>query len=201
MRAGSWLLLCGLHGVASMLGWWAQEPWVQWLIWRSEDWQLQPWTLWTSAWVHVQTPHLIANQLALGLLVAFSWAVRPDGWSTLAWFLAWPLSQAVLPLWPQIGYAVGLAGVVHAALAVLAVHLCLGRLPIYRPRRWGALLALALVAKLLLERGWHLPVVWDAGTDMSVVRATMLAGALWGTALGLASAWAAWYVRRRLPPR
>ncbi len=196
MRAGSWLLLCAVHGVASMLGWWLQEPWIASLVWRSDAWLAQPWSLWTSAWVHVNTPHLIANQLALGLLVAFAWAVRPDGWSTLAWFLAWPLSQAVLPWWPQIGYATGLAGVLHAALAVLAVHLCLGRLAVYRPRRWGALLALGLVAKLLLERGWQLPVVWDAAADMSVVRAAMLAGALWGTVLGLLTAGAARFLRR-----
>lgn len=191
MRARGWLLLCALHGVASMLAWWAQPDSLQGLIWRADDGLRQPWTWWTSAWIHSNTPHLIANQLALALLVVLAWRVRPDGWSTLAWALAWPLVPVVLPLWPQIGHAVGLAAAVHAALAVLAVHLALGRLPQQPGRRWGVLLGLALLAKLLLERGWAYPVVWDSANDMSVVQAAMLVGTLWGATLALVTAWLA----------
>lgn len=197
MRARSWLILCALHGVASMLAWWSQGVSLPWLAWNADDWLLRPWTLWTSAWVHSNTPHLIANQMALGLLVALAWLVRPDGWSTLAWALAWPLTQALLPMWPQIGHAVGLSGLLHAAAGVLAVHLMLGRLPLFAGRRWGVLLGLVLLAKLLLERAWDYPVVWDAATERSVVQAAALTGTFWGVALGLLSAWAAWDFRRR----
>lgn len=200
MRARGWLLLCALHGVASMLAWWAQPDSLHWLIWSADEGLRQPWTWWTSAWVHNNTPHLIANQLALGLLVVLAWLVRPDGWSTLAWALAWPLVPLVLPLWPQIGYAVGLAGAMHAAVAVLAVHLALGRLPKQPGRRWGVLLGLALLSKLALERGWNSPVVWDGASEMSVVQAAMLAGAVWGAVLALATAWAARWWRRQAQP-
>jgi hypothetical protein len=185
----SWLLLCALHGVASMLLWWAREGMVTSLTWHVDDWLNQPWTLWTSAWVHMNTPHLISNQLALGLLTAFAWIVRPPMACTLAWLLAWPLTQASLLWWPQIGYAVGLAGLLHAGAMVLAVHLMLRRIEVPKARRWGSLLALALLGKLLLEHGWSSPVVWDSANEMSVVQAAHLSGAFWGLLLGLAAAW------------
>ena len=59
----------------------------------------------------------------------------------------------------------------------------------YIRRRWGSLLALALLGKLLLEHGWSSPVVWDSANEMSVVQAAHLSGAFWGLLLGLAAAW------------
>lgn len=191
MRASArdWLLLCGLHGVASMLLWWAGEGLVEALTFRSDGWTEQPWTLWTSAWVHMNTPHLIGNQLALGALTATAWIVQPPRTCALAWLLAWPLTTLTLLLWPQIGYAVGLSGILHAGALVLAVHLLLKRIRVPKARRWGGLLLLAVLAKLVVEQGWSQPVVWDPGNDMSVVLAAHLAGGLWGLVLGLATAW------------
>lgn len=182
----TWLALCAVHGVASMLLWWAGEPTVGACTWRAEGWLQQPWTLWTSPWVHMNTPHLIGNQVALGALAAFAWAIRPTLACALAWLLAWPLMQLSLLLWPQIGYAVGLSGLLHAGAMVLAVQLILKRIAVPKAPRWGGLLALGLLVKLALESGWSHPVVWDAGNDMSVVQAAHLAGAFWGVVLGLA---------------
>lgn len=184
----SWLLLCGLHGVTSMLLWWDRSGVAQALTWRTDQWLAQPWTLWTSAWVHMNTPHLIGNQLALGALTAFAWMVRPPLGATLAWLLAWPLMQLSLAPWPQIGYAVGLSGVLHAGVAVLAAQLIARRIPMPQPRRWGTLLALGLLAKLALEQAWSQPVVWDTAHDMSVVQAAHLTGAAWGALLGTLTA-------------
>lgn len=188
-RSRSWLLLCALHGVASMLLWWAKAGTLDGLTWYADDGLRRPWTLWTSAWVHLNTPHLIANQLALGALTAFAWIVRPPWFSTLAWLLAWPLMQVSLLLWPQIGYAVGLSGVLHAGFVVLAVHLLRRRIRVPKARRWGALLGLGLLVKLGLEQGWDFPVVWDSANEMSVVQAAHLAGAFWGLWLGLVTSW------------
>jgi rhomboid family GlyGly-CTERM serine protease len=185
----AWLLLCAIHGVASMLLWWAGADLVQWFTWRADTWQQQPWTLWTSAWVHMNTPHLIGNQLALGALTAFAWAARPSLATAMAWWLAWPLTQISLLLWPQVGYAVGLSGVLHAGAMVLAIHLIFKRIQVPKARRWGGLLLLGVVTKLLLERGWATPVVWDSANEMSVVMACHLSGAAWGAVLGLATAW------------
>ncbi len=185
----SWLVLCAVHGVASMLLWWARPGAVDSLTWHAHDWLQQPWTLWTSAWVHMNTPHLIGNQLALGVLAAFAWVIRPSLACTWAWLVAWPLMQGSLLLWPQIGYAVGLSGLLHAGAMVLAMQLIQKRIPVPMARRWGGLLALGLLVKLALEQGWSNPVVWDPGNEMSVVQAAHLAGTLWGLVLGLMLGW------------
>lgn len=185
-RSITWLVLCALHGVLSMLVWWAREGTVHALTWQADGWLSQPWTLWTSSWVHLNTPHLIGNQVALGALAALGWVVRPTLACGVAWLLAWPLLQLSLLLWPQIGYAVGLSGVLHAGAAVMSVQLLLKRIAVPKARRWGGLLALGLLVKLWLESAWAYPVVWDGGNDMSVVQAAHLAGVLWGALFGLA---------------
>ena len=188
-RSPSWLLICALHGVASMLLWWAGDKTIQAFIWRSDGWLDQPWTLWTSAWVHLNTPQLIINQIGLGVLAAFAWVVRPTLACSLAWLLAWPLAQISLLWWPQIGYAAGLSSVLHAGAMVLAMQLLRQRIPIPKARRWGTLLGLGLLAKLLLEQGWSHPVVWDSANDISIVQAAHFMGATWGLGLGLLMGW------------
>ena len=185
----AWLLVCCVHGVASMLLWWARPDAVEALTWRADHWRDHLWTLWTSAWVHLNTPHLIGNQLALGALTAFAWVIRPPMRCAIAWLLAWPLTQFTLLAWPQIGYAGGLSGLLHAGARVLAVQLLLKRIPIRKARRWGGLLALGVLVKTALEQPWSYPVVWDPANDMSVVQAAHLSGVAWGLLLGTALAW------------
>ena len=189
-RSSGWLWMCGVHGVASMLLWWAGDTVNNEMIWRAQEWTQRPWTLWTSAWVHPTTPQLIVNQIALGAMAALAWVIRPPWTCTLTWLLAWPLTQVSLLWWPQVGYAVGLSGPLHAGTMVLAVQL-LGQVgegkTMAKARRWGALVALGLGAKLLLEQGWSTPVSWDSANSISVVRAAHLSGALWGLLLGAAA--------------
>jgi hypothetical protein len=183
MRSKLWLSLCLLHAVASMLVWWAGEPWAEALTWHADHWLTRPWTLWTTAWVHLNTPHLIGNQLAVGALAAMAWLLRPHAGASLAWLLTWPLLPLGLLWWPQIGYFAGLSGLVHAAVAVVGVHLVMGEMRVRQARRWGVILLLGLTLKLALERGWHWPVVWDDSADMSVVQAAHLVGAVLGAFL------------------
>ena len=91
MDSKAWLSLCVLHAVASMLVWWAGDAWAWELTWRADTWLSRPWTLWTTAWVHINTPHLIGNQLAVGALAAAAWLMRPHAGASLAWLVAWPL--------------------------------------------------------------------------------------------------------------
>lgn len=181
-----WLALCALHGTASMLVWWMGEPLASVTIWRDQGWMNRPWTWWTSAWVHMNTPHLISNQLAVGALAAMAWVLRPDQWAALAWSLAWPLVALALPWWPQVGYYAGLSGLIHAAVAVVAVDLLTQPDSVPKARRWGGLLAAGLVVKLVFEQGWHWPVVWSEGLGISVVQAAHLVGAVAGAAVMLA---------------
>ena len=183
---GSWLWLCGLHAALSLLVWWSPAGLADALTWRSSDWTSRPWTLWTSAWVHLNLPHLVGNVLAMGGLAAAGWVLRPGARCTFAWLLAWPLTQVSLLLWPQVGYAVGLSGLMHAGVLVLAVQVALVRLPIRGARFWGWLLVVVVLSKVLIERGWSQPIVWDAGNELSVVQAAHVTGAFWGVVLGLA---------------
>jgi len=48
--------------------------------------------------VHIDTPHLIGYQMALGAMTAMAWIVHPPRLCTLAWLLAWPLTTLTL-LW------------------------------------------------------------------------------------------------------
>lgn len=182
----AWWALCGLHGAASLLMWWAGQdnPASVW-VWRADDGLQHPWTLWTSAWVHLSTPHLVGNLLAMGGVAAAGWVLRPDTRCALAWLLAWPLTQVSLLLWPQVGYATGLSGLMHAGTLLLAVQVALGRLPIRGARFWGGLLTLAVITKVVLERGWAAPLAWDADADIQVVQAAHVTGAAWGVLLGL----------------
>ncbi|MFY7906425.1 MAG: hypothetical protein ACOVO0_09825, partial [Burkholderiaceae bacterium] len=79
MRSKLWLSLCVCHAVASMLVWWMGERLANQFVWRSVDWLDRPWSLWTSAWVHMNTQHLISKQLAVGALTAMAWVLKP-GW-------------------------------------------------------------------------------------------------------------------------
>lgn len=186
--ARSWLALCGLHGVASLLLAWAGQGMNGPLAWRSVDWMQHPWTLWTSAWLHLNIPHLVGNLLALAGVAAAGWVLRPGARATLAWLLAWPLAQLSLLCWPTVTQAVGLSGLMHAGTLLLAVPLALGRLPVRGGVFWGGLLTLGALTKLALERGWSQPLAWDAGTGIWVVQAAHVAGGAWGLLLGLAVA-------------
>lgn len=176
MRAKLWLSICLLHALASMLVWWMGEPLSQVMTWRAEGWLHRPLTLWTSAWVHRNTPHFISNQLAVGALAAMAWVLRPDVRVSLAWLAAWPLVPLSLPWWPHVSYYMGLSGLIHAAVAGVAVYLLAGEVRVKLARRWGLMLALGLVIKLLLEQAWLRPVVWSEGLGMSVVQSAHLVG-------------------------
>ena len=180
-----WLWLCALHAALSLLVWWSGPEVAPALTWRANSWWTHPWTLWTSAWVHLNPPHLISNLLAMGGVAAVGWVLRPNVRCTVAWLLAWPLTQVSLLCWPQVDYAVGLSGLMHAGTLLLAVQIALVRIPIRGARFWGLLLIWGVLTKVVLERGWANPIVWDASNNLWVVQAAHVTGAFWGVLLGL----------------
>lgn len=186
MRSKLWLSLCLWHAATSMLVWWMGDRLAAQLIWRADEWADRPWSLWTSAWVHMNTQHLISNQLAVGALAAMAWVLKPGLRASLAWLLTWPIIPLVLPYWPHIGYYAGLSGLIHAAVAVVGVYLLAGHAAVPMARRWGLLLWLGLLVKLLVERAWHWPVVWSDNLGLSVVQSAHLVGAVAGAVAMLA---------------
>ncbi|HMA09180.1 MAG TPA: hypothetical protein VKP68_15000 [Ramlibacter sp.] len=197
MRA--WLAVCGLLVGGSVAVAWTtglvpgmQELTAHPLAWDANHWVRQPWTLWTSAWVHTSAGSLGGNLLALVLLAVLGAALEVGTEAAAALALAWPLATLGLLLWPEVNGYAGLGGPIHAAAAILGLQ-ALQR-PALKPLCW--LLFGAMGLKLLAERGWAQPVAFDPSWGFNVVYAAHLTG----TASGALSGWAAVLLARRRPP-
>lgn len=151
------------------------------LSWRADLWQLQPWTLWTSALSHLSGTHLRANLLALAALALLGHALQADARAALAWLMAWPIVSLTLPCWPQITAYSGLSGLLHAGVGVLWAWSAVQK----TNQPWSFVLLCGLGLKLLTEHAWSQPVRPDSGWDFAVVQAAHLSGALSGAAIGL----------------
>ena len=77
-----------------------------WLEPRQLDWQprlalTQPWRCWSAAWVHWSEGHRWANIAGAALVGALGWRAHCDRLDSMAWFVAWPLTQLGLLLQPS----------------------------------------------------------------------------------------------------
>jgi rhomboid family GlyGly-CTERM serine protease len=137
----------------------------------SIDWQpalaaTQPWRAFSAAFVHYSGLHLGAN-IAGGLLVAgLGHAARVPLRCVIAWCVAWPLTQIGLLLRPDLLHYGGLSGVLHAGVAIVAVHLLF--VGDTRRRRIGAAIVAVLLIKVLGETPWAGPLRHPSGWDIAV---------------------------------
>ena len=101
---------------------------------REFDWQPalglgEPWRLWTCAWVHWSSAHLLVNVLGAVVVAWVGWRARLPRAGAFAWFLAWPLTQMLMAALgaDRVGAAMphyaGLSGVLHAGVVVLGLSL------------------------------------------------------------------------------
>jgi membrane associated rhomboid family serine protease len=155
------------------------------LAWQSNEWGRRAWTLWTAAWVHLSWSHLAGNLLALAALGVLGHAWRMGAVATGALVLAWPLSTVSLVMWPQVSAFAGLSAWIHAAALVLAAQAATefvavdeGTVAANRPLALAMLGGLAF--KLITERAWHQPVVFEPNWGFNVVVAGHLGGAFAG---------------------
>lgn len=183
MRA--WLGICAVLGGGSLAVAWvsgvaapARELAAHPLAWDALRWVLRPWALWTSAWVHTSAGSLAANLLALAAMAVVGAALGAGRAAAIALLLAWPLGTLILLAWPQVASYGGLGGPLHAAAAVLGMHMA-GRADY---RAVSPLVFAVLGLKLAVERGWSQPVAFDPSWGFNVVNAAHLTGALAGTA-------------------
>lgn len=160
----------------------------------SIDWQpglaaSQPWRAWSAAWVHYSGLHLAANLAGCLLVGLLGGVARLPLRSTVAWLAAWPLTQFGLLLRPELLHFGGLSGVLHAGVAVAAVHLLTCRRGIRRAIGLGLLLGVA--AKVLFEAPWGPVLRHPPGWDIAVAplaHATGLVGGVLAGALAEARA-------------
>lgn len=178
-------------GLASGMPDFALHP----LAWEAAHGLGRPWTLWTAAWVHTSIGSLTGNLLALGALAVVGASLRVGKETSAALFIAWPLGTLGLLLWPDASSYSGLGGPIHAAAMVLWAHMALR--PSLKPLSLVLFIGMAL--KLLIERAWAQPVVFDPSWGFNVVYAAHLTGALAGAVCGLAGESASRLRTRRTP--
>jgi rhomboid family GlyGly-CTERM serine protease len=152
--------------------------WAPALVWS------EPWRMWSAAWVHLSTRHLLANLAGAVLVLLLGWVARLPREAAWAWALAWPLTHLGLLLAPDLLRYGGLSGVLHAGVAVAAVAL-VREAALRRDRVLGALLLAGLCAKVLGERAWAHTLVTPPGWDIAVAPLAHASGAVCGALAAL----------------
>lgn len=181
--ADPWTSFAALAAAASLGAWFVPAAW---LDWQPALAATEPWRAVTAALVHWSPLHLGANLAGAAVVAAFGRAAALPPRATLAWALAWPITQLALLAQPALAHYGGLSGVLHAGVAVAAVHL-LARPG--RARAIGAAVLAGLVAKLLWERPWAGPLAHPAGWDIAVAPLAHAAGAVAGATAGAVAVW------------
>lgn len=184
----AWLGLAALLAAAALGGTLLQPS--------ALDWQpalalREPWRAFSAIAVHYSPRHLGVNLAGTALVAALGWAARMPTPMAGAWACAWPLTQLGLALRPDLQHYGGLSGVLHAGVAVVAVHLSLSSIGMRRAL--GAGLGAGLVLKVLLEAPWGAPLRHPPGWDI----ATAPLGHASGLAAGVACALVAHASMRR----
>jgi len=181
-------------------------PLAQALVLRPDaGWAQPPWVWWSSAWLHGSSPHLMRNLAGLALLAALGTLVRPSRQAALAGWLAWPLTQLGMLAEPTLSSYVGLSGVLHAGVTVLALHAAVRplRQPAARPdvppvsstapspaglRLSAIALLVGLTVKVLMENPWGAALVASTSSAINVAPWAHLSGC----AAGALALWALW---------
>lgn len=192
-----WALVLALSSLtaAALLGTGSAAGAVAW-SWHAAS-PAEPWAWWSAALVHRSGAHLAANLGAAAAVAAWGWSARVGPDAAVAWFLAWPLSQALLITDPgSLRSYAGLSATLHAGVAIGCWHLLRHRTG---PARWvGA----AVSAALAIKTTWELPAfqAWVQGMAVTDLVAPGLPGApghvvaghahACGVAAGLLVSWA-----------
>lgn len=159
--AWAWAALAALLGAGALIAWSAPREAIDWQPALATG---QPWRALSAAFVHYSPLHLVANLAGVLLVGALGLAARMPLRGTLAWAVAWPLTQMGLAIQPELLHYGGLSGVLHAGVGVVAVHL----LRMRERRLLGAVMLLGLFAKVLSETPWTGPLRHPPGWDIAV---------------------------------
>ncbi|MBX3604399.1 MAG: rhombosortase [Piscinibacter sp.] len=173
--ARAWLALAALFAAAALLAW-PVAP--ERLDWQPALAAREPWRAFSAAAVHYSALHLAANLAGVALVGALGLVAEVPWRSTLAWLAAWPLTQLGLLLRPELAHYGGLSGVLHAGVAVAALHLVVAGPG--RRRLVGGAILLGLLLKVLSETPWGPVLQHRPGWDIAIAPFSHASGALAG---------------------
>ena len=105
-----------------------------------------------------------------------------------AWFVAWPLTQFGLLARPDLLHYGGLSGVLHAGVAVAALHLVVAARG--TRRLVGAAMLIGLAAKVLSEAPWGDTLRRPPGWDIAIAPVAHACGLVAGLVAAGAIEWA-----------
>jgi len=153
------------------------------LEWRPALAWSEPWRAWTAAVVHYSAFHLVVNLVGTALVAALGWFARVPRAATIAWLIAWPLTQFGLLARPDLLHYAGLSGVLHAGTTCvgwqLAAHARGQR------RAIGVLVLAALAVKVASESPWGAAVRTPAGWDIATAPFAHASGLVAGLAAAI----------------
>ena len=175
--AAAWLGVSTLLGGLGVLG--GTLP-PEMLDWQPTLALAQPWRSFSAVAVHYSDAHLRVNLVGAGIVAALGWTVRITPRCCVAWLAAWPLTHIGLLLDLQLTHYGGLSGVLHAGVAIAALHTM--RSAHSRQRRIGAAIGVGLLLKVALEFPWAPHA--HAGLGITVAPLAHLSGLLAGLACG-----------------
>lgn len=151
-QAYAWTGLAGLLAAMAVVIWRVQHhdaAVASLLEWHRASPPHEVWRNWTSAGLHWSMWHLGANLAGCLALVVWGRACALGTGPTVAWLLAWPLTQASLWLTADLQHYGGLSGVLHAGVAIGATQLLIRRSR--AERELGIWVMTGLACKLVLE--------------------------------------------------
>lgn len=177
----AWWGLCALLGALGVLG--RHVP-RDLLDWQPALALTQPWRSFSAVAVHYSQVHLLVNLAGVAVVAALGWAARVTAGMGVAWVVAWPLTHIGLLSDPQLAHYGGLSGVLHAGVAIAALHLILAAGS--QQRRIGTAIAFGLAIKVALEFPWS-PASFHAGLGIMVAPLAHLSGVVVGLVCGAAA--------------
>lgn len=179
-------LALGLPALLGLLpGHWPPDTWA---LHPSAGLQQNPLSLWTCAWLHANTRHLMANLGGLALLMSLGWILKLPPRTALAWLLAWPITHLALLLDPRLDTYYGLSGVLHAGLSIIATSLITQAHPDRSAKGtvlYGWALLLGMLAKCWLENPDWQALLPRPGLGMNAAPMSHWAGTLVGIGITL----------------
>ena len=179
-------LALGLPALPGLLpGHWPPDTWA---LHPSAGLHQKPLSLWTCAWLHANTRHLMANLGGLALILSMGWILKLPPRAALAWLLAWPITHLALLLDPRLDTYYGLSGVLHAGLSIIATSLITQANPDRAAKGtalYGWALLLGMLAKCWLENPDWQALLPRPGLDMHAAPMSHWAGTLVGIGITL----------------